>query len=142
MNETRYSENHVRSLAAIIAELKDEIKDFVQTRVEMFKSELRETLDAWKTAVPLAAIAVLLLATAYLLLTIAVVMLIAVAFWDNPYRWFLAFLVVGALWSIGGGILGWLALREFRSKGLFTRKTIEVLKADKIWIQSEAGDPV
>jgi uncharacterized membrane protein YqjE len=142
MNETRYSENHVRSLAAIIAELKDEIKDFVQTRVEMFKSELRETLDAWKTAVPLAAIAVLLLATAYLLLTIAVVMLIAVAFWDNPYRWFLAFLVVGALWSIGGGILGWLALREFRSKGVFPRKTIEVLKADKIWIQSEAGDPV
>ena len=60
MNETKYSENHVRSLAAIIAELKDEIKDFVQTRVEMFRSELRETLDAWKTAVPLAAIAVLL----------------------------------------------------------------------------------
>ena len=142
MNETRYSENHVRSLAAIVAEIKDEIKDFVRTRVEMFKSELRETLDAWKTAAPLAAIAVLLLATAYLLLTFAVVGLVAVAFWDNPYHWFLAFLIVGALWSIGGGVLGWLALREFRSKGLFPKKTIEVLKADTIWIQSEAGDPV
>jgi uncharacterized membrane protein YqjE len=142
MNETRYAENHVRSLAAIVAEIKDEIKDFVQTRVEMFRSEMRETLNAWKTAVPLAAIAVLFLATAYLMLTLAVVGLVAVAFWDNPYRWFLAFLVVGVLWTIGGGILGWLALREFQSKGLFPRKTIEVLKADKIWIQSEAGDPV
>jgi uncharacterized membrane protein YqjE len=142
MSESRYSENHVRSLAAIIAEIKDEVKEFVQTRVEMFKSELRETLNAWKTAVPLAAIAVLLLATAYLLLTLAVVGLVAVAFWDNPYRWFLAFLTVAVLWSIGGGILGWLAVREFQSKGWFPRKTVEVLKADKIWIQSEAGDPV
>jgi uncharacterized membrane protein YqjE len=142
MNETGYAENHVRGLAAIVAEIKDEIKDFVQTRVEMFKSEMRETLNAWKTAVPLAVLAVLFLATAYLMSTLAVVGLVAVAFWDNPYRWFLAFLIVGLLWSIGGGILGWLALREFQSKGLFPRKTIEVLKADKIWIQSEAGDPV
>lgn len=141
MNE-RYSENHVRSLAAIVAEIKEEVKDFVQTRLEMFKSEVRETLNAWKTAVPLAAISVLLLATAYLLLTIAVVGLVVVAFWDSPYRWFLAFLIVGVIWSMGGAVLGWLALREFQSKGLFPRKTIEVLKADKIWIQNEAGDPV
>ena len=142
MNENRYAENHTKNLAAIIAELKDEIKDFVQTRVELFKSEVRETLDAWKTAVPLAAAAVVLLATAYLLLTIAVVAVVAVAFWSNPYHWFFAFLIVGVVWSLGGGILGWMALREFQSKGLFPKKTIEVLKADKIWIQSEAGDPV
>src|SRR6476646_634222 len=111
MNETRYTENHVRSLSAIVAEIKEEVKDFVQTRVEMFKSEVRETLNAWKTAVPLALIAVLLLATAYLLITLAVVGLVAVAFWDNPYRWFLAFLIVGVVWSLGGGVLGWLALR-------------------------------
>jgi uncharacterized membrane protein YqjE len=142
MNENRYAENHTKNLAAIIAELKDEIKDFVQTRVEMFKSEVRETLDAWKTAIPLAATAVVLLATAYLLLTIAVVAVVAVAFWNNPYHWFFAFLAVGVVWLIGGGILGWMALREFQSKGLFPKKTIEILKADKIWIQSEAGDPV
>jgi len=142
MNENRYAENHSKNLAAIIAELKDEIKDFVQTRVEMFKSEVRETLDAWKTAVPLAAVAVVLLVTAYLLLTITVVALVAVAFWNNPYHWFFAFLIVGVVWSIGGGILGWMALHEFQSTGLFPKKTIEVLKADKMWIQSEAGDPV
>ena len=142
MNENRYAENHSKNLAEIIAELKDEIKDFVQTRLELFKSEVRETLDAWKTAVPLAAVAVVLLVTAYLLLTIAVVALVAVAFWNNPYHWFFAFLIVGVVWSIGGGILGWMALHEFQSKGLFPKKTIEVLKADKMWIQSEAGDPV
>ena len=142
MNENRYAENHTKNLAAIIAELKDEITDFVQTRLELFKSEVREILDAWKTAVPLAAAAVVLLATAYLLLTIAVVAVVAVAFWSNPYHWFFAFLIIGVVWSLGGGILGWMALREFQSKGLFPKKTIEVLKADKIWIQSEAGDPV
>ena len=76
------------------------------------------------------------------LLTITVVALVAVAFWNNPYHWFFAFLIVGVVWSIGGGILGWMALHEFQSKGLFPKKTIEVLKADKMWIQSEAGDRV
>ena len=50
MNETRYSENHCAKPARLSAEIKEVAKDFVQTRVEMFKSEVRETLDSWKTA--------------------------------------------------------------------------------------------
>jgi uncharacterized membrane protein len=63
---------------------------------------------------------------------------VAVAFWGSPYAWFLGFLIVGVVWALIGGIAAFIAVREFRSQGLAPKKTIEVLKEDKIWLQSEA----
>jgi uncharacterized membrane protein YqjE len=142
MNENRSSENHGRTLADIMAEIKDEVRDFVQTRVDLFKAELQETLSAWKAAAPLMAFSLLLLLTGYLLLTLALVGLVAVAFWGSPYAWPLAFLIVGLLWCIGGAIVAFLAKNRLRGSRTFPKKTIEVLKADKIWLQSEAGNQI
>ena len=41
------------------------------------------------------------------------------------------------LWAILGMLAGYFAKREFAAKQLMPTKTIEVLKGDKIWIQSE-----
>jgi uncharacterized membrane protein YqjE len=64
--------------------------------------------------------------------------LVAVAFWNNPYRWFFAFLIVSVVLAITGALTAWMALRGLRAHGLFPKKTVEVLKADKIWLQNEA----
>jgi len=127
-----------RSLAAIITEMKEELKDFVQTRIEMFRTELQEKLKTLKIAAPLAGLGALLLGTAYLLFTMALVGLVVAFFRDNPYRWFFAFAAVAVLWTLLGGIAAYFAKREFELKGLMPRKTIEVLKEDKLWIQAEA----
>jgi uncharacterized membrane protein YqjE len=127
-----------RSLAAIVAEMKDELKESVQTRIEMLKAELQEKMKTLKIAVPLAALGALLLGTAYLLLTMALVGLTVAFFSASPYRWFFAFAIVAVLWTLLGGIATYFAKREFELKGLMPRKTIEVLKEDKIWIQAEA----
>jgi uncharacterized membrane protein YqjE len=95
--------NNGRSLAAIIAEMKGELQDFAQTRIEMFKTEFQEKVKTLKIAAPLAALAALLLATAYLLFTMALVGLAVVFLHDNPYRWFFAFAVVAVLWTLLGG---------------------------------------
>src|SRR5881628_4134572 len=109
MNNAAYTSNHERSLGSVAAEIRDELLDFIHTRVQMFKSELQETLATFKHVMPMAVIALTLLATAYLLLTLAVVSVVAVAFWSNPYHWFFAFLIVGMLWLIAGALpLSWL----------------------------------
>ncbi len=138
-SDTEHVGSQGPSLATVIAEIKNEIKDFVQTRVQMFKSELQEKTSAWKSGAMLATGAVVLLGTAYLLLTLALVGLLAVAFWGSVYHWFFGFLIVGLAWALIGGMLGYFALREFRAQGLAPKKTLEVLKEDKVWLESEAS---
>ncbi len=126
-----------KNLPTLLTEMKEELKDFVQTRIAMLKAEVGEKLGVLKTAAPLAAAAILLLSTAYFLFTLALVGLIVAALADNPYRWFIAFLCIAFLWSILGGIAAYLAKRELEVKGLMPNRTIEVLKGDKMWVQSE-----
>ena len=65
--------NNGKSVAALFAEMKQELQDFVQTRVTMFKVELQEKVRIMKAAAPLAVIGATLLLTAYLLFTLALV---------------------------------------------------------------------
>ena len=129
--------NNGRSMAAILGEMKDEIQEFVQTRIELLKRELQEKISAIKSAIPAAIIGGLLLLTAFLLLSFALVALVAVGFGENPYRWFFGFLIVGVFWAIGGGMGLYMARRRLSQQGLVPRKTVEVLSGDKVWLQNE-----
>jgi uncharacterized membrane protein YqjE len=132
-----YAMNH-RSLGDIIAEIRDQLKQLLQTRLEMFKAELRETLAGIRVAVPLILLGLAFFVTAFLLFSAAAVALVVSAFSGNPYAWFFGFIIVGFLWVIGGGIAAFFAYNEFRSTARFPKRTVEVLKADKDWLGSEA----
>lgn len=129
--------NNDRKLVDIIAEMKKEFQEFIQTRLELFRRELREKVKLLKFAVPLAGISLVLAVTAYLLLTAAVVSLVVVAFEGSLYRWFFGFLLVGVVWAVLAGVTAFLAKRQFDLTQLMPKKTIEVLKGDKFWIQQE-----
>lgn len=131
-----------KTLGQVVSEAKEEIKDFAHTRIELLKTELRQNLKLLKVAALLTVIAAVLLSTAYLFLTVALVALVAAVFADNPYRWVYGFLAVGVSWAILGGIAGYFAKREFGLKGITPRRTIAVLRGDKLWIQSEAKNPL
>jgi len=137
MNETRNATAE-RALGTIISDIRDEFKEFLNTRMEMLKSEFHETASAARTAVPLALVALGLLGTGMLLFTAAVVVLIAAAFAGNPYAWFFAFAIVGFIWMALGAGAAFFAYNAFRSKSMFPKRTVEVLQADKVWLQSEA----
>lgn len=134
--------NNGRSVAEIMAEMKRELKEFVLTRFEMFKTETREKIKTLKIAAPLAALGALLLGTAYLLFTIALVGLVAVFVRNSPYQWFLAFAIVAVLWTLLGAVAVYFAKREFELKSLAPKRTIEILKGDKQWIQAEAKNQI
>jgi hypothetical protein len=131
-----------RTVAAMLADMREELRDFVETRFAMLKTELREKLKMLKIAAPLAVIGILLLGTAYCLFTGALVGLVVGFLHDNPYRWCFAFLAIAVLWSLLGGIAVYFAMREFELKGLMPNKTLGVLKGDKIWIQSEVKNQI
>lgn len=131
-----------RSFAGVVNEVKDELKEFLQTRIAMLKSELGEKMRTFKAALPMLATAIVFLATAFLLLTLCLVALISVAFYGDPFRWFFSFLIVGVLYSIIGGMTAVFGLKELRAQGLMPKKTIKVLKEDQIWLQHEARTQV
>ncbi|MBV8672661.1 MAG: phage holin family protein [Acidobacteriaceae bacterium] len=134
--------NNDRSFATILSDTKEELKQFVGTRIAMLKTETGEKLKILKVAGPLAIAGLLLLLTAFLLFTVALVGLVFAFLPDNSYRLCLAFLAVAVLWSILGGIAAYFAKREFETKELLPNKTIGVLKDDGLWIQSEVKKPL
>jgi uncharacterized membrane protein YqjE len=127
-----------RTLADVVATMKEEAKEFVQTRIQLLKIELQQKVGTLKAAALLAAVAIVLLSTAYLLLTLALAALVATALADNPYHWVFGFLTIAVLWSLAGGMAAYFAKREFQLRGVLPRRTIGVLKADKLWLQNEA----
>lgn len=129
MIEAPQMENTEPTLGDLLGEIRDEVFEFLQTRVQMLVSEVHENFVYSKKAVIYGVLAVTLLFTAYLLLTLALVGLVAVAFWGSPYAWFASFLIVGLLWSILGTMFAIAARADF--KGLAPRRTIKVLKEDK-----------
>ena len=137
MAEIGTAHAHGRPLGDILLEIKDELLEFVETRIRLLHSEFEETLQSARTSLPLVAAAIILLGTAYLLLVAALVGLVSLAFVDSPSRWPLSFLIVGSLWLIAGLVTAVLARNSFRERVSFPRKTIEVLKADGLWIHDE-----
>ncbi len=127
-----------RTLAGVVSELKDELKEFVNTRMAMLQSELKEKLSAWKMALPTIVLGLVLLGTAWLLLTGAIVAAIYVAFAGNPFAAAIALAIIGVVYAVGGGLAATFALRELKENSLVPKRTMKVLKDDQLWIRNEA----
>ena len=134
--------NDNRSVAQVLSDMKEEMQCFVETRLAMLRAELQEIFRKLRSALPLVITAALLLGTAYLLLTMALVGIVAGVLAQNPYRWCIAFLAVGLLWLVLGATVAYFANRKFVLKEMLPRRTIEVLRGDKVWIQSEVKNRV
>ena len=142
MPETADSQTHNRPLGDILLEMKRQFIDLVATRIRIFRAEFDETKQSLKGSVPLLMGAAVFLGTAYLLLVGAVVFLLSVVFIQSSFRWFFAFLIVGVVWAIVGAVFAGLARNQLRTRGTFPRKTMEVLKADGLWLRDEVKNPL
>ncbi|MFB3917944.1 MAG: phage holin family protein [Terriglobales bacterium] len=127
-----------RTLAGVVAELRDQLKEFVATRISMLRSELKDKASAWKIALPLIVVALVLFGTAWLVLTGALIAIIAAAFAPSPFAPFFALIIVGVAYALLGVICASFGIREFRESGVIPHRTLRVLKEDQIWLQTEA----
>lgn len=145
MNSTAYRdarEHHDRTLASVIAEIKDELKEFAGTRITMLKTEISENAKRLKIAIPLAALAAIFLLTTYLMITAAVVCLVAALIAHTDFHWVFAFIIMAVLWGILGGTCAFLAKRELELRRILPGKTIGILKGDKVWLEKEARNEI
>lgn len=134
----RVEAENERSMGSVVSELKDEAKDFVSTRIEMLRSEMKDKVASFKIAGVMIAGALLLGGTAWLILTGALVAVIAAAFYPSDYAAFFALIIVGVGYALIAGVMAAFAMRELKRRGVKPERTLRVLKQDQVWLQNEA----
>ena len=127
-----------KSIASVLAETKEELKEFISTRLEMLRTELREKTSTWKQAIIMLVISAVLLLAAWMTLTFALIAFFHGLFLTSVYSWLYAGLIVGGIYLVIGGLVGWFGYSELKSTGVKPARTLEVLKQDQVWIQNEA----
>ena len=137
MNGVNQETHNGRTFGSILFETKEELKEFVETRIELFKMEMRDRLKMVKRAAPSAVIGLVFLGTAYILFTLALVAAIAGVLHNNLFAWCFGFLAISIVWGIVGMVALAAAKRRFKAKELVPKRTLDVLKHDKAWIQTE-----
>jgi uncharacterized membrane protein YqjE len=131
-----------RSFGDILGDTREELKEFVETRITILKSELSEKAAILKVAAPLGAVGLLFLFAAFILFSLALAGIIVAFVWTNPFRWAIAFACIGVLWTIIGGVAALAAKRKLATSELMPKRTMGVLKQDKVWIQSEVKNQI
>lgn len=127
-----------KSIASVIAETKEELKTFVQTRAQLLHAETREKLQAWKRSLVLLALAALFLATAWITLVFAVVASLHAWITSGSYAWFWGGLLVGGVLLIAGVVAGNTGYKRIKAAGMAPTRTLKILKQDQEWIQKQA----
>jgi uncharacterized membrane protein YqjE len=127
-----------KSIATILAETRDELKQFVTTRLNILKAEMDEKISRIKSVIPLAIVAALFLLSGWMVLTFALVALLHALFVPSVYAWLWASLIVTAVYLAVGAIAGWLAYSKIKATSLTPTRTLKVLQQDQVWIQNEA----
>jgi hypothetical protein len=80
--------------------------------------------------------------SAWLVLTAALVCIVAVAFGPGMMSWFYATLIVGGSYLLIGGAAAFFAMSEMKRANLKPERTLRVLKQDQLWLQNESSAAV
>lgn len=126
-----------KTLPELITEVKDELKDFVATRLAMLRAEIRDKMRSFKLAAPGMIAGLVLVATGWLVLTGFLVCTIANAFQSPAWRYPIALAIVGGLYCIFGSIAITFAWQQIKETRVTPEHTIRVLKEDQIWLRTE-----
>jgi uncharacterized membrane protein YqjE len=127
------SDGNGKSLAMVISEVKEDLKEFLDTRYRMLLAELKQKISVFKVALPGLLLAAMLGLVGFLLLTIALVAAVA-----SAIGWGWSFLIIGAFYCVTAGVVAFIGYREISQVGVAPKRTIKVLQQDKAWLTREA----
>lgn len=129
--------NHEKSIAEVLREMKAEASDFVATRFELLLAEVKEKLAHWKKALPMLAIAIVLAMGTFVTFTFTLVSLLATLI-GGAFAWTFGALIVCVVYGVTAATLGYTAIKRLTAQSLAPERTIRVLKQDQQWIKEEA----
>jgi Putative Actinobacterial Holin-X, holin superfamily III len=128
----------IAELKLELNQLKEEVKEFVSTRVAMLRAEMGEKLQSVKAAAPMMVVGLLLLITAWLAFTGFLVCIIAQAFPIGQWAYVVSFIIVALIYGAAGGATALFAWKQIKQMGVKPKRTMQVLEQDRIWLQTEA----
>ena len=131
-----------KSVAEVLQELKSELKEFLTTRMQLLRSELKQKMGAYKAAIPAMVIGLALLVMTFVVFTGLLVAVIGLAFGSTGWGYALSFAIVTVLYGASGAVLALYGWRKIKEAGFVPERTIKVLRQDGVWIQSEARTQV
>lgn len=126
-----------KSLAATLADIKEELKTFIQTRAEIFKTETAEKMRVWKRSLGLLALAAVFLLTFWSTLVFALVALLHSLLISGDYEWFWGGLIVSGVFLLLAGLTGQAGYKQLKSCRPAPSRTLRVLGQDRAWIKEE-----
>lgn len=121
------------SLGELFKQLAQDSATLVKQEVALAKVEMRENLRSAGKDAAMIAVGGGLLLVGLLVLTAALVAVIG----DMLDNYWLGALIVGLLFVVIGGVLARSNLAKLKKDSLGPEQTIQTLKEDKRWIQSE-----
>jgi hypothetical protein len=127
-----------RPLGEVLNDLKNELKEFLSTRIQMFQCEMNEKVETLKASARAIVIGALFAVTAWILFSLALVFLLSMVFEGKPYQYAASFGIVFVIYAIIGAVALSFGISSIKSRGLAPQRTLRVLKQDQIWMKSEA----
>jgi energy-coupling factor transporter transmembrane protein EcfT len=123
------------SLAEALSGIKQELKEFVQTRAQIFRVETQEKLRSWKKPAAMLALAAVFLLSAWFACVFAFVALLHGFIVAGSYSWFWGSLIVGGVFLVAALAVGRAGYRSIKAASLAPQRTLRVLKQDQNWIR-------
>ena len=133
---------HVKTVAEVVSDLKEELQEFVGTRVAMLRTEMGTKLQNIKLAMPTLIVGLVLLWTAWLAFTGFLICIVAQAFWPSSWAFVISFIIIAVVYGLVGGVVALFAWKKINESGVKPERTIRVLEQDRIWLQTEAKTQV
>ena len=126
-----------KPIAQLLTEFKNELAEFVATRVEMLRQEMREKFAAISSALPVIAAGAVLALLAAVFLCVATVAVVAMFLGGDAGAWAAAFGIVGGAFLLIGALAISFGIRKLKARNLKPERTLRVLKQDQIWLRNE-----
>jgi hypothetical protein len=123
------------SLGDALAGIKQELKEFVQTRAQIFRAETEAKLRSWKKPAIMLALAAILLLSAWFACAFAFVALLHAFIVAGNYAWFWGSLIAGGIFLAAALVVGRAGYRSIKASSLAPQRTLRVLKQDQDWIR-------
>ena len=132
---------HSKTIQELIVELRDELREFLTTRLAMLRAEMNEKVRTIRMAAPVAMVGMVLLLTAWFTFTGFLIAIIAQLV-PGAWAFVIAFAVVTVLYGLAGVAFASYAFNKLKRMKVKPERTIHVLEQDRIWRQTEARTQV
>ena len=123
------------NLADALSGIKQELKEFVQTRAKILRAETEEKLRSWKKPAIMLALAAVFLLSAWFACVFALVALLHAFIVAGNYAWFWGSLIASGIFLAAALAVGRAGYRGIKASSLAPQRTLRVLKQDQNWIR-------